>query len=254
MGTRTNTSIDTFGLYFSGHLVFEAVLESLSAQMAGASDILITGDSAGGIGTWTKVDYLRNRFPNARVTGAPLAGMYFYAFPYTGPNATHSILAPFDPPGIDALFSLYRPYLNEDCVAAYTAMGLSPSPCMLGNYSQLYVKSDMFVTEAQTDSVQLEDHDDIPGEYVHLPPEQEYLAAWKANMTQALSRFLDPSQPRLGAFHPACYIHTSFSPSKPLIKGESFLKAASSWYSASGDPSQYKLSDGCGIMCNPTCP
>ena len=51
-GTRTSPSAETWGIYFSGHLIFSAVLDALDAQLQTATDIVITGDSAGGIGAW----------------------------------------------------------------------------------------------------------------------------------------------------------------------------------------------------------
>jgi ribosome maturation protein SDO1 len=198
MGTRTNVSGETFGLYFSGHLILEEILNALDAgspSLKDATDILLTGDSAGGIGSWPHMDWLAARYPSARVVGAPVAGMYFYSYPYQGPNHTHSFLAPFDPAGVQALHDLYQPFLNPQCRDAYASQGLSPSPCMLSNYSLPFVTTPVFVTEAQTDSVQLVDHDDVPAAFVGLPEEQAYLAQWKANMSVALSRVLSPSNP-----------------------------------------------------------
>lgn len=65
---------------------------------------------------------------------------------------------------------------------------------------------------------------------------------------------MDPTNTRNGAFNPACFIHTSFDPQKPLIGGKSFLQAFGDWYYQRTPPAQYKLADNCGIMCNPTCP
>ena len=48
--------------------------------------VVLTGDSAGGIGVWTNVDWLQTMLPQARVIGAPLAGFYAFAYPYTGPR------------------------------------------------------------------------------------------------------------------------------------------------------------------------
>lgn len=257
MGTRTNVSGETFGLYFSGHLIFEEILNALEAStpsLKDATDILLTGDSAGGIGSWPHLDWLAARYPNARVVGAPVAGFYFYSYPYLGPNHTHSILAPFDAPGIQALHDLYQPFLDTQCSEFYASQGLSPAPCMLSNYSLPFVTTPVFVTEAQTDSVQLADHDDVPTQYVELPEEQAYLAEWKANMSVALAKVLSPASPKLGGFNPACFIHTSFSPTAPLINGLSFLQAAALWHAQGGAPSAYKLADNCGLMCNPTCP
>ena len=57
-----------------------------------------------------------------------------------------------------------------------------------------------------------------------------------------------------GAFNPACFIHTSFSFTSPLINGLNYIQAISNWYFQTTGPEGYKLADTCGIMCNPTCP
>lgn len=39
------------------------------------AEIILTGASAGGIGVWINVDYIGTRFPAARVTAVPIAGL-----------------------------------------------------------------------------------------------------------------------------------------------------------------------------------
>ena len=101
-GQRTAATNETFGYYFSGHLIVEAVLDELAKNhgLEHATEIVVTGvsplslkrahsqrperaltfpnlqDSAGGIGTWINVDYVASRFPSARVVAAPIAGFY----------------------------------------------------------------------------------------------------------------------------------------------------------------------------------
>ena len=96
-GRRTSASPETYGYYFSGHLIFQAVLESLEAthDLRGASEIILTGTSAGGFGVYTNLDYVAQRYPSAKVVGAPIAGFEFYAWPYHGPGHTSSTLADF---------------------------------------------------------------------------------------------------------------------------------------------------------------
>jgi hypothetical protein len=79
-GQRTATSPDTFGVYFSGAHIFSAVLDELIASygLKGAENIILSGDSAGGIATWLHVDRLASRVPTARVANVPFAGFYFY--------------------------------------------------------------------------------------------------------------------------------------------------------------------------------
>lgn len=70
-GTRTTNSSDTFGLYFSGHLIFASLLDDLTAWhgLAAATEFILTGGSAGGIGVWINANYLASRLPvDCRVT------------------------------------------------------------------------------------------------------------------------------------------------------------------------------------------
>lgn len=252
MGTVAVASASTYGLLFSGQLVWEAILAELDDALRGATDIMLSGESAGGIATWPKLDAIAARFPRARVSGAPIAGFYSNAFPYTGPDATpaDSGLPSFSPSGLRELYALYQPSLNAACVAAHAA---DPSPCLLSNNSLPFIHTDVFVTEALTDSVQLTSHDNIPAAHVHDAPEQAYIAAWSRNMTAALSPVLGAGSPASrGGFAAACFMHTGFTSSQPLVGGVSFLQAAARWYEGTGD---YKLADNCPTpFCNPTCP
>ena len=288
MGTRTAVSSGTWGLYFSGQHVFEAVLAALEADggLLDATDIILSGDSAGGIAVWPKLAFTAARYPAARVAGAPVAGFYFYSYPYVGPNSQPGGLAPFSPSGMASLFSLYAPALDAACVSFYSS---DPGACMLSNNSLPFIKQDVFVTEAQTDSVQLTAHDNVSSTFGPPPPphsrwpsphnisppftprsptqpqinpadknqapERAYIQQWKENMTVGLSPVLSPSSPTTrGGFNPACFIHTSFTAEKPLINGVSFLQAAAAWYAGLGGGAGYKLADTCGLFCNPTCP
>jgi O-palmitoleoyl-L-serine hydrolase len=182
-GRVTAPSAATFGLYFSGHLVFRAVLDALAATagLGGATDVILTGNSAGGIGVWINADYLAQRVPGARVSAVPIAGFYFYAYPYTGVNHTSSSLADFRPPAWPVTYALWDAFADESCVAGRPG---DPWACMLANYSFPWVSTPSFVVEAQTDQVVLTDHDWVPAGYVSAAPEQAYLAAWRDNMTQ----------------------------------------------------------------------
>ena len=81
-------------------------------------------------------------------------------------------------------------------------------------------------------------------------------------MTVGLGPLMAPSSgcdgPRYGVFAAACYTHGGFTHSYPLIGGYNYYDAFRNFYfvepgSESDDPSTYKLSDDCGVMCNPTC-
>lgn len=251
-GQTLAPSNNTWGLYFSGHFVLQAILDALEASggLAQATDILLTGDSAGGIGVWPNLDWLADRYPKARVVGAPIAGSYFYATWYTGPNASVPGLADFRPAAWPQHYALWSSFVDEDCKAANPA---NPGFCILSNNSFPYVKSETFAIEAQTDEVVLTAHDGIPAAYITQPPEYAFLQEWHANMTVTLSPLSNPADARHGTFSPACFIHTSFSLEKPLIKGKNYLTTAADWYFRRTAPSEYKLADDCGILCG-VCP
>ena len=254
-GTRAARDPAAYNLYFAGHLVLEAVLDALDAgspSLRDATDIILTGDSAGGIGVWPNLDWLAQRYPKARVVGAPIAGFYFYAYPYTGVNHTASTLADFRPAAWPQHYALWQSFVDADCAAAHAA---DPSFCLLANNSFPFVTSESFAIQAQTDQVVLTAHDWLPQAYIGEAPERAYMEEWHQNMTAvALAPLLNPADTRHGAFNAACFIHTSFSTAAPLIGGLNFMDAFENFYFQRTAPALYKLADDCGIMCNPTCP
>ena len=89
-GTRTAASSETWGLHFDGHLNFARILEELTANygLVDGPDvqILLTGGSAGGIGTFSNVDFLASQFQNSVVKAAPNAGYFFPGDPLSPPK------------------------------------------------------------------------------------------------------------------------------------------------------------------------
>ncbi len=155
-GQVTEATEDTWGLYFAGHNVFKAMLDDLdnhpSFHFANATEIILSGASAGGIGVWMNVDYLAKRYPKAKVTAMTIAGHYFYATYYTGVNATaQSGMGDFRESAFPTTYKLYDAYVDETCKLAYERKGQSPGACLLSNNSFPYIESDAFVVQALTD-------------------------------------------------------------------------------------------------------
>lgn len=264
-GQIENPDDSTWGLYFSGHLVFKAMLDALDQppyNLADATDIILSGTSAGGIGVWMNLDYLAERYPQARVTGATIAGHYFYATYYDGVNHTQpGTMGDFREPAMSSTYTLYNAFVDETCKEAYESRGLSAGACLLSNNSLPYIKSDAYVVQSQTDSVVLTGHDTWPEAYMDMEPEREFMEQWHQNMTTALRPMMEAQlegRPRYGVFAAACYIHGGFTHSAPLINGLSYNQAFSRFYfdknTENDNPELYKLMDDCGLMCNPTCP
>lgn len=154
-GQIQTASNETWGLYFSGHNIIESILNELDKPpfyLNNATDIILFGVSAGGIGVWMNVDYLANRYPNALVTAVTMAGHYFYATYYDGPNATApGSMADFRETAFPDTYNLYNAFVDESCKAAQETQGVSPGFCMLSNNSFPFIESDSFVIQALTD-------------------------------------------------------------------------------------------------------
>lgn len=259
-GQRTTTSDETWGLYFSGHLILEAILDDLDKKydLNSASEIILTGASAGGIGVWMNVDYIAKRYPRTRVTAATIAGFYFFATYYNGENATSpGSMADFRESGIEKAYELYDAYVDLSCKEHYESISKNPSACMLANNSIPFIESDAYAIQAQTDQTVLTGHDCWPQDYMFEAAEQQFMNDFSKNMSVGLNPLMssDDSRRKTGAFSVACYIHGDFSHSQPTINGLNYVEAFNNFYfNYDSDPNSYRLTDSCGVLCNPTCP
>jgi hypothetical protein len=153
-GQVTEPTESTWGLYFAGHHVFTAMLDDLDKtfNMKNATEIILSGASAGGIGVWMNVDYVQKRYPHAKVTAMTIAGHYFYATYYDGVNATApSGMGDFRESAFPTTYKLYDAFVDESCKIAHERAGLSPGACLLSNNSFPYIEVDSFVVQALTD-------------------------------------------------------------------------------------------------------
>jgi hypothetical protein len=142
-------------MYNAGHHVLEATLDALDKEpynLKDATDIIVHGTSAGGIGVWMNVDYVAQRYPSARVTAATVAGHYFYATYYNGVNHTNpGGMGDFRESAWPTTYALYDAYVDQSCKSYYEERNLSPSACMLSNYSYPFIESESFVIQSLTD-------------------------------------------------------------------------------------------------------
>jgi|EP01047_Picozoa_sp_COSAG01_P019019 hypothetical protein len=168
-GNNTVASAATWGFIFDGHANFVAIIEELirSRGLGDAKRVLLTGDSAGGIGAFLNIDWLAARLPGADVKGAPIAGWFF-------PSALPGDLPDVFPPSDYAHFSAGthgnaesdstakgaltdlidgRGVLNADCVAAQK-LG---EWWACGSVHKLYpyIKTSLYVIENMYDTAQI---------------------------------------------------------------------------------------------------
>jgi hypothetical protein len=131
-GTRTSQLNATWPFVFAGHLIVEAVLDAFvgaggahAVAFQAAAEVLVSGSSAGGLGTFLNSDYIASRMPaSVRVRAAPEGGFFFprevEVFPVWEANGGQG-----GPPVWQELdfasAELYKGYSNPACVAAHNA-------------------------------------------------------------------------------------------------------------------------------------
>lgn len=252
-GTRREAMNETFGMFFSGHVIVEEIVRHLVdvENFGAATEVVIAGESAGGFGAWLNAGYIQDHLPaSAKVTIAPIGGMYGFAYPYLGPGHVEAYYSDFTEQGWPGNVALWQSHMDHRCTSA---MPDRPWACMVSNVSAPHIPLPLFIVEAQTDKVQLEGHDNMPKKPWNSPPAGSderlaYMDDWRANMTYALRSSLKDGD---GYFFPACYVHTVFTKAAPLIlhpnsgQSLSYGQAFAEWY---GGGAQH-FEDTCGLLC-----
>jgi hypothetical protein len=254
-GTLTAVvSPSAFPYRFSGHRIVAAVLDALlnTTSIATADNVLLSGSSAGGIGTFANADFVSDRLgPGVkRYRTNPQGGWFFpQVVNYTAWMAG-ATGPPYDGES-PALLGLWQPYLHPNCVAAFNA-----TYCLsVGNFFP-FVRALTFTTENLADSNQIFVQNGAPANassptvvaYVQYSAERMRASV----VPQVTARAGD------GLFLMACLAHTenTYSGSPTVVNKTRLVDALGSWFFGKGDGVQTRLADTCGptVPCNPTCP
>jgi hypothetical protein len=139
----------------------DLLLSSSAFGIVNATRVLVTGGSAGGIGTFLNIDYIQQRLPSAVVKGAPNAGWFFPGDPNSPPSGC-GFPVTFD----DWVSGKPTPWTNEtdilwdafdppECAVPTVASGLPAWFC--GSVHNLYphIKAPLLVVENQYDTNQI---------------------------------------------------------------------------------------------------
>jgi hypothetical protein len=141
--------------------------------------------------------------------------------------------------------------LTHGIAPAFAAFPGEGGKCLLPCYSAPFVKTPLYIIEAQGDSVVLMYHDWLPSptyepKSFHSQEARAYMAAFAHNQSTCLSRAVAAGH---GMFNPSCFIHTTFT-NKIEIAGVNYRSGFVKWLD--GAPAHYQ--DSCGVLCNPSCP
>eukprot|EP00117_Sycon_ciliatum_P025550 scpid91484/ scgid21183/ Protein notum homolog len=203
-GQRTQPN--EWNVYFSGHLTIVAIVKQLRVYggIDNATDILVSGESAGGIGAFEHVDFFASEFPKAHVRGTPQGGYYF---PVVGaPQTYQEFVAKQPAPNrTSALFDLYNASVNAACLAANPSSAFQCGPANL-DYMINYLQTPVFVAENQFDKQQIFERMGCPEK--QTAEVEAYIKYYGELMMAAMGKKVIGSSLGHGLYFPACLQHT----------------------------------------------
>lgn len=151
-GTRA-ASPESFGWHFAGHYIVDAMLDALqdkeivgAPNLADATEILVTGSSAGGFGVHNNIDRIAEKFSTVDVRALSDAAIapfiHFAGKGWYGAAAQEQ-------------WDLWQPRFDESCMAANPSQ---PWLCRAGDLlvNQNYITTPMFIHADQLDPVLLD--------------------------------------------------------------------------------------------------
>lgn len=214
---------------FQGHLIMEAMLDQ-KIGLKEATHVLLTGCSAGGIGSFHNADWLAEQLPNAVVKSNPEAGWFnapFDRFPYF----VQGIPDP-DPKHLNSTtvtwlknIQIYQAPAISLCLADPTA---DTQLCGSVPYFYPYIKTPVFVSEAASDEYQVHHSAGMPNEL--NATEKKYIVKFGNYLRDNLEKVVMNGKKAEtdGIFTPACFKHCL--PWNAQVDGHTWRETLGNWY------------------------
>jgi hypothetical protein len=247
----------------SGHLILDTLVEHLinTTSFGTATEVVLSGASAGGLGALQHVDWLASKLrylsdvPAAtyrsarrtsvvRVTAAPLAGLFF---PRGWPVLFESFRFGSRQP-IDGFMSRYvhmveGGFLQERCVEAAGQNKTAAAFCFDVSVAMQYIESDIFIVQNLFDKLQIHDMglcwQSCPADASPQSYGGKFIRYLGARVNETLLG-TTPWHPNIGFFIPSAMSHDDnlldmFSGHLPYtIAGASLKSAFNKWYTHGG--------------------
>jgi len=235
------------GLYFAGYLTVRQVFNQLIQQnsFSKATNVLLSGESAGGIGTWVHANGLTDLLPNANVKAEPQGGWFFPNVTYYANWKNGTFVQLPDPTGQQ----LWDSYLDPTCVKDHAS---NPILCGSFDVAYSYIRTPLYISENKFDTNQIFDQLGCPQ---NASDTNAYIAYFGKGMRATVQKLLD-SPKKDGIFLMSCLEHCSNTPlsSPTTIQGVRQRDSLVDWYYGTGKVA-HQLVDNCAgdLPCNPTC-
>ncbi|XP_065829478.1 uncharacterized protein [Oscarella lobularis] len=238
-------------MYFSGHLTIKAVLSDLmnTSNLEQAKQVLLTGESAGGIGAFEHADYLASLLTKATVKSAPIGGWFT---PIGAMNYNEWLKKEPALPRSNSIYLLYDSFTQQACTKANPGKAYMCGPANIP-FLYPYIKTPLYVIENQYDSWQLFTEQGCPSEktsdVVH------YVEYYGKLMRDSLDEVLNSTK-NDGLFAPSCIAHVEnfLVPYEGItINNITYGESLGDWYYKREGTTYTQLMKNCTLPCNAKC-
>lgn len=149
-------------IYYRGKMILDSAFDSLltDRNMKAASDVLVSGSSAGGLAVLQHIDYLNDKIlqsstkKDVNIAGVPDAG-FFMDIPDATPDKVHRMEVNL---GFKESFKFQnlKDSLNPQCISDFVRDGQEEDSwrCMLPQYFLKYIKTPLFIIQSFADAYQ----------------------------------------------------------------------------------------------------
>lgn len=234
-------------IFYRGRHILDAfVTKVLSMGGLAATDVILSGCSAGGLAAFLHADYVGSLLPpSVRFSAAPGAGFFLADHPAYGGGFEY--LAHYQ--WVAATMNVSTS-VDADCVAFYAAQPGAPLwRCFTAPYTLPFITTPLFVSNSLADSWQA-------GNIMALPcdprgkacnaTELAYLDAFRGAMVEQLAPVLQAKAH--GAFLQECFVHvvlgTDTSWNGTRVQGQTMTDTFERWYFGTGAAGSAKAVDG----------
>lgn len=199
-------------IFYRGHRILRAVIDNLTATvLAGASDVVVSGCSAGGLSTFLHADDWRASLPRARVTALPDSG-FFLDFNMTANGGYGALMR-------DIVREM-NATLPPACVAANPG---DPAACIFAEVVSRTLATPTFALQSKYDSWQLVGDAGLPVN------DTTGVNAWGRALSERLRAGL-LALPQHGAALDSCLHHCGGFDSFVFDGGFTQATAHAAWY------------------------
>ena len=142
-------------IWFRGKAIFEALFEDLMTvqSMEMATDVILSGTSAGGVGTYIHADHVRTMLPpTTKFAAVPDAGMFVNIPDFNGEMSFQMNVIAGVKLWTGGATNVSRYFTNSACLAAHPGQAWK---CYMSQYIAPHIKAPLFIVNSMYDAAGL---------------------------------------------------------------------------------------------------